>query len=144
MVRDCPPSSPAPKTVNTQSMATTTTTSSSPFLCLFLSLKPSPPKSSLHFVPQFHNSPRPINHAFNSPRCFSSVPKAKRSVSGTTHLCFATRRKPTFSSGEEEQSDDNLKRVVQIALWVAEGVYILWLFLLPYAPVCTLFIFLLF
>lgn len=54
-------------------------------------------------------------------------------------LCHATRRKPptvpntkTISSAEE--GDDNARKVVQIILWVVEGVYILWLFLLPYAP----------
>jgi hypothetical protein len=54
-----------------------------------------------------------------------------------------TRRKPptvpntnTISSAEE--GDDNARKVVQIILWVVEGVYILWLFLLPYAPVSKL------
>lgn len=42
----------------------------------------------------------------------------------------AARRTPTG----EEDGDDNLRRVLQTALWGAEGVYILWLFLLPYAP----------
>ncbi|CDP00599.1 unnamed protein product [Coffea canephora] len=30
--------------------------------------------------------------------------------------------------------DDNIRKLLQAVLWVAEGVYILWLFLLPYAP----------
>jgi hypothetical protein len=42
----------------------------------------------------------------------------------------------TISSAEE--GDDNARKVVQIILWVVEGVYILWLFLLPYAPVSKL------
>ncbi|CAN0906070.1 hypothetical protein LINGRAHAP2_LOCUS24017 [Linum grandiflorum] len=49
----------------------------------------------------------------------------------TLLLCHSTpRRKPTVVS---TTSDDNSK-AVQAALWVVEGVYILWLFLLPYAP----------
>lgn len=34
----------------------------------------------------------------------------------------------------EEGNDDVRRRLTQIGLWVMEGVYILWLFLLPYAP----------
>jgi len=117
-------------------MATTTTTSSPPFLRPFLSLKPLPPKSSLN-LPKLFNR-RPLHHALNSTHWFSpAVTKAKHGVSGT-HLCFSVRRKPVLSS---EEGEDNLRRVLRIALWVAEGVYILWLFLLPYAPVCTLFTF---
>lgn len=33
-----------------------------------------------------------------------------------------------------KENDGNLRRVLQIGLWVAEVVYVLWLFLLPYAP----------
>ncbi|RDY09947.1 hypothetical protein CR513_05603, partial [Mucuna pruriens] len=112
-------------------MATTTTTSSPPFLCPFLSPKPFPPKSSLH-LPQLHK-PRSLHRSFSSTHCFSALPKAKRRVLGT-HLCFAARRKPAFSSGKDTESDHNLSRVLQITLWVAEGVYVLWLFLLPLAP----------
>ncbi|XP_020207762.1 uncharacterized protein LOC109792740 [Cajanus cajan] len=110
-------------------MATIKTTSSPPFLCPFLSPKPFPPKSSIH-LPQTRKR-APFRCAFSSTHWFSAVPRAKRSVS-ETHLCFATRRKPTFSSGEEGEGDS--RRVLQIALWLAEGVYVLWLFLLPYAP----------
>ncbi|ESW29589.1 hypothetical protein PHAVU_002G082500 [Phaseolus vulgaris] len=110
-------------------MATTTTTSSPPFLRPFLSPKSLPPKSSLH-LPKLHNR-TPLHHAFNSTHCFSpAVTKAKRGVL-ETHLCFSARRKPILSS---EEGEDNLRRVLRISLWVAEGVYILWLFLLPYAP----------
>lgn len=31
--------------------------------------------------------------------------------------------------------DDNFRKFIQIGLWIAEAVYVLWLFLLPYAPV---------
>ncbi|KAL2546494.1 hypothetical protein Fot_15727 [Forsythia ovata] len=30
--------------------------------------------------------------------------------------------------------DDNVRKILQAVLWVAEGVYVFWLFLLPYAP----------
>ncbi|KAL2347560.1 hypothetical protein Fmac_001560 [Flemingia macrophylla] len=107
-------------------MATIATTSSPPFLRPFLSPKPFPRKSSIH-LPQTHK-PTPLHRPFSSPRCFSTVSRAKRSVSGT-HFCFAAGREPSFSS-----EDDNLRRVFRIALRVAEAVYVLWLFLLPYAP----------
>lgn len=31
--------------------------------------------------------------------------------------------------------DDNVRNILQAVLWVAEAVYVFWLFLLPYAPV---------
>lgn len=31
--------------------------------------------------------------------------------------------------------DDNVRKILQAVLWVAEAVYVFWLFLLPYAPV---------
>lgn len=33
------------------------------------------------------------------------------------------------------EGDDGMRRLLQILLWGAEGIYIFWLFLLPYAPV---------
>ena len=66
-------------------------------------------------------------------------------------LKFDGRREPTIrlkcickaemDSGERELSEVETRsqRVLQVALWVMEGVYISWLFLLPYAPVNTLF-----
>lgn len=50
--------------------------------------------------------------------------------------CNATRRKSI--SGDKaslDDEDENARKVVQFLLWAAEGVYIVWLFLLPYAPV---------
>ncbi|KAL3578516.1 hypothetical protein D5086_020020 [Populus alba] len=76
--------------------------------------------------------------AFNSKTQFSPAAPLFPSQN-SNFLCHATRRKPptvpntnTVSSAEE--GDDNARKVVQIILWVVEGVYILWLFLLPYAP----------
>lgn len=49
----------------------------------------------------------------------------------------AARRKPTFvdSTDFSNDGDSNVRRLLQVLLWGAEAVYILWLFLLPYAPV---------
>ncbi|XP_075635882.1 uncharacterized protein LOC142608059 [Castanea sativa] len=53
----------------------------------------------------------------------------------TSTVCHASRRKTNVTAtSSSEDEDDNLRRVLQILLWVAEGVYILYLFLLPYAP----------
>ncbi|KAG4109461.1 hypothetical protein ERO13_A13G053600v2 [Gossypium hirsutum] len=51
-------------------------------------------------------------------------------------VCRASRRKSTALSSISEGSDQDgpLRRVLQLSLWAAEAVYILWLFLLPYAP----------
>ncbi|GAV59191.1 hypothetical protein CFOL_v3_02722 [Cephalotus follicularis] len=46
-------------------------------------------------------------------------------------VCYGYSRKPTST---EVEGNHNTRRLLQIMLWVAEGVYILWLFLLPYAP----------
>lgn len=43
----------------------------------------------------------------------------------------------TATGGPVSDLDQNARRIAQSALWVAEGVYIIWLFLLPYAPVST-------
>lgn len=58
-----------------------------------------------------------------------------------TLVCHMGRRKPpTISNAtvSSEDSNDNVRKPIQTILWVLEGVYILWLFLLPYAPVSTL------
>ncbi|KAK3008725.1 hypothetical protein RJ639_013128 [Escallonia herrerae] len=38
------------------------------------------------------------------------------------------------ASPPEHGGSDNVRRGLQLVLWLAEGIYILWLFLLPYAP----------
>ena len=117
-------------------MTTMTTTTSSPtLLSCFPSSKPFVPKFSLH-LPRSHN-PKPVYNAFSAKPL---IPEAKRDNSRTLS-CYAARRKSEAlaTSSSKEEGNDNLRRVLQIALWVAEGVYILWLFLLPYAPVSTLF-----
>ncbi|GAU25493.1 hypothetical protein TSUD_218650 [Trifolium subterraneum] len=112
---------------------TITTTLSPTFLCSFHS--PLSSKSSLYH-PQWHIL-KPIQTPFSSSftNSLSSV-KPLVSNSKTTHLCSAGRRKPTnlAASSSVKEDDDNLNGVLQIGLWGAEVVYILWLFLLPYAP----------
>lgn len=54
------------------------------------------------------------------------------------HLCNGARRNSpstTTSGGSVTELDDNLRKLLQTVLWIAEGVYVVWLFLLPYAPV---------
>ena len=58
----------------------------------------------------------------------------------TSTVCHASRRKTNVTATTSSEDDDNLRRVLQFLLWVAEGVYILYLFLLPYAPVTMLLI----
>ncbi|CAE6066788.1 unnamed protein product [Arabidopsis arenosa] len=49
----------------------------------------------------------------------------------SSFLCSA-RRKPETATVEVE--DDSVRRIARYLLWSGEAVYILWLFLLPYAP----------
>ncbi|KDP29389.1 hypothetical protein JCGZ_18310 [Jatropha curcas] len=55
----------------------------------------------------------------------------------TLFVCQAARRKPSILNAavsSDKGDGDNARKVLQIILWALEGVYILWLFLLPYAP----------
>ncbi|KAK1417457.1 hypothetical protein QVD17_26584 [Tagetes erecta] len=59
--------------------------------------------------------------------------KSKPWVSTTTS--FASRRRSSSRDDDDDDDDDAWRRkVLQFLLWAAEGVYIIWLFLLPYAP----------
>ncbi|KFK35064.1 hypothetical protein AALP_AA5G230400 [Arabis alpina] len=49
-----------------------------------------------------------------------------------SYLCLARRKPETATVIEVE--DDRIRRIVRYLLWTTEAVYILWLFLLPYAP----------
>ncbi|KAF3431828.1 hypothetical protein FNV43_RR26564 [Rhamnella rubrinervis] len=60
-----------------------------------------------------------------------SIVKTTRDCKLRKIACCAVPQKAT---SYDEELDGNLRRVLQFLLWVAEGVYILWLFLLPYAP----------
>ncbi|CAK8537329.1 unnamed protein product [Lathyrus sativus] len=115
-------------------MAITTSTTSFPtFLCSFHSPIPLASKSSL-YRPQWRIL-KPVHYSF----CFTNlVSSAKPLVfnSRRTHLGSTGRREPTelATSSSNKVEDDNLRRVLQIGLWGAEVAYVLWLFLLPYAP----------
>ncbi|KAL8463193.1 hypothetical protein ACS0TY_033233 [Phlomoides rotata] len=65
------------------------------------------------------------------------------SFSGTCSRRFGSRGKFISSTtaaasggggGSISELDDDLRKLLQAFLWIAEGVYIIWLFLLPYAP----------
>ncbi|OMO90243.1 hypothetical protein CCACVL1_07442 [Corchorus capsularis] len=66
-----------------------------------------------------------------------SIPRARNPtpLNPTAIVCQASRRKSTaVTPTSEDGENDSVRRVLQLALWTAEAVYILWLFLLPYAP----------
>lgn len=77
---------------------------------------------------------------------FGLKSKVKKSVQLERHyLCDVGRRRlslTTRASGSGGgggvdsiiERDDTLRKLKQAILWTVEGVYVLWLFLLPYAP----------
>ncbi|XP_071703377.1 uncharacterized protein [Rutidosis leptorrhynchoides] len=67
---------------------------------------------------------------------FQSKPLKFRQKVLTAFICSASRRNPTTTTSgvSVTELDDNVRKVLQYLLWAAEGVYIIWLFLLPYAP----------
>ncbi|KAK8487326.1 hypothetical protein V6N13_099683 [Hibiscus sabdariffa] len=95
-----------------------------------------------HCQTHFSALPRPTAFSFIPPSLSLSHPQpilypckpwSTTPFSTPIHIvCRATRRKSTALEGSHR--DDRLRRVLQLALWTAEAVYILWLFLLPYAP----------
>lgn len=104
--------------------------------CLFSS-KPSLPLSH----PKLPKTPRPAALPIlntNTTRPLIIISK-ETSSNIRTLACHAARRKTNaVATSSTEDGDGNLRRVLQVLLWVAVGVYILWLFLLPYAPVTAL------
>ncbi|KAL0424771.1 UNVERIFIED_CONTAM: hypothetical protein Sradi_1011900 [Sesamum radiatum] len=54
-----------------------------------------------------------------------------------THPKFisTTAAATSGGGGSVSELDDNVRKLLQALLWIAEGVYIIWLFLLPYAPI---------
>lgn len=117
-----------------ETMAIISSTTSQPLLCTnrtIFSTKPSfSPRPKTHFCTQ-----RPVFAALDLQKWPSQQSPAthKRDSKLKTLVCRAARRKPTTTV---QQENDSSERLLQIVLWVAEAVYILWLFLLPYAPVC--------
>ncbi|PSR91183.1 Monocarboxylate transporter 6 like [Actinidia chinensis var. chinensis] len=106
--------------------------------------------SVIHCFPPIVNLRLPLSHrqlfakrsvvAFSTKPCPSPPPliagKYQSPNLRTVLACGATRRKAPATSAPSlpEGDDGNVRRVLQFILWIAEGVYILWLFLLPYAP----------
>lgn len=63
----------------------------------------------------------------------------KQILTENAFVCAASRRNSSSSTTTDlsvPELDDNTRKVLQFVLWATEGVYIIWLFLLPYAPVC--------
>ncbi|XP_050373513.1 uncharacterized protein LOC126791149 isoform X2 [Argentina anserina] len=77
--------------------------------------------------------PDPIALGARKWRSLSPVKLGEDSKLKPLVACHAARRRPTTSIQPETENEDS-RRVFQTGLWVAEAVYILWLFLLPYAP----------
>ncbi|XP_019236384.1 PREDICTED: uncharacterized protein LOC109216665 isoform X2 [Nicotiana attenuata] len=79
---------------------------------------------------------------------FGLKPKVKRLQLGRLCLCNKARRETLFTTGAGGgggggggggmdsilERDEKIRKLTQSILWTAEGVYVLWLFLLPYAP----------
>ncbi|XP_057962608.1 uncharacterized protein LOC131154104 isoform X4 [Malania oleifera] len=125
---------------------TAITSSSLAFLCnkpLLL-----PPKQHRPSNSNSNTNPSPSPHRLLGRRnpLFSSNPKTWPPLvfafRSSRTVAFAARRKPTTAStssdsisNSKEDADDNfVRRALRTVLWIAEGVYVLWLFLLPYAP----------
>ncbi|KAL7132517.1 hypothetical protein ABFS83_12G079500 [Erythranthe nasuta] len=54
---------------------------------------------------------------------------------GARRKFISTTSAATSGGGDSvSELDDNARKLLQALLWIAEGVYIIWLFLLPYAP----------
>ncbi|CAI9276092.1 unnamed protein product [Lactuca saligna] len=61
----------------------------------------------------------------------------KEILTENAFVCAASRRNSSSSTTTDlsvPELDDNTRKVLQFVLWATEGVYIIWLFLLPYAP----------
>ncbi|KAJ4973550.1 hypothetical protein NE237_006724 [Protea cynaroides] len=79
-------------------------------------------------------------------RCLDNVITLRRSKDGelatvamtvpsSTVLCKAQKVTTSKRPSDEDGDSNGIRRqALQLLLWAAEGVYILWLFLLPYAP----------
>lgn len=102
----------------------------------------SPPVTYLrHCLHNHHTKPLQIRRHFRRisqistvDRCIplQTIDRLKIRTPDRPLLCWA-RREPETATVEVE--DDRLRRIIRYLLWTTEAVYILWLFLLPYAPV---------
>ncbi|KAL2905062.1 Maintenance of telomere capping protein 6 [Bienertia sinuspersici] len=109
-------------------MAPMALSAASPFPVLFCNNPQLPPKLSFSLS----------NHHYLLPfKSLSFSPKFRHQL---TIPCSATRKSSNNSSknsrlvGEEVEDESFPRKLTQTFLWAMEGVYILWLFLLPYAP----------
>ncbi|KZV47451.1 hypothetical protein F511_23031 [Dorcoceras hygrometricum] len=59
---------------------------------------------------------------------------SNRLANGVRRKVFPVAAATGGGGGSVSELDDNVRKILQAVLWVAEGVYIVWLFLLPYAP----------
>ncbi|KAB1221040.1 hypothetical protein CJ030_MR3G018975 [Morella rubra] len=111
---------------------TTVTTTSQAFLCNNCFFFTSKPSLTRHQLPKPRRSPA----SWKANMWPTTTPLPLISNHTRTRVCHAARRnKPTVSAASSaEEGDNNTRLVLQIILWVAEAVYVLWLFLLPYAP----------
>ncbi|XP_010556376.1 PREDICTED: uncharacterized protein LOC104825705 [Tarenaya hassleriana] len=88
-----------------------------------------PPQSCRHFGRSFEIS------AFDRCKPWPIVDRCNVRTQerlGYSEKCLVRRRPETEEAVEGE--DDSLRGVLRYLLWTVEAVYILWLFLLPYAP----------
>ncbi|XP_076947862.1 uncharacterized protein LOC143619934 [Bidens hawaiensis] len=81
---------------------------------------------------QLNNNNTPVVFRRREPPAvaFNSKPWKWNLQKKVLTVCPASRRNAT----DVELDDNNRRKVLQSLLWAAEGVYIIWLFLLPYAP----------
>ncbi|KAJ8760763.1 hypothetical protein K2173_018776 [Erythroxylum novogranatense] len=116
-----------------------------PFPCA--TLCPPPPNHPGELIPLKLVRKMSIAQATSTPAvlctsyCIQSRPSVRRPIilrqnvpcKINTIICHAGRRKFTTNIGvSSDQNSTN--KVIQTALWIAEGIYVVWLFLLPYAP----------
>ncbi|XP_073140268.1 uncharacterized protein [Henckelia pumila] len=59
---------------------------------------------------------------------------SNRLANGIRRSFFPAAAATGGGGGSVSELDDNVRKILQAVLWFAEGVYIVWLFLLPYAP----------
>ncbi|XWS34021.1 hypothetical protein CRYUN_Cryun21dG0003700 [Craigia yunnanensis] len=98
--------------------------------------RPTPFNSNPHSLSLSHSHLYPCKHPGKTwPGISFSILKTSTALHPLAIVCHASRRKSTAMSSISEEGEDGIvQRVLQLALWTAEAIYILWLFLLPYAP----------
>lgn len=83
----------------------------------------------------FNSEGRNHRHSLNVSNQFSRrLPFHQKFISSITTAASG-------GGGSMSELNDDVRKLLQVSLWIAEAVYIIWLFLLPYAPVSTAFLF---